>query len=93
MLADRHFGGGSAAIPAPPVPARGPAALILYCLLAVACLAIVALATSKLLGLRELRSSWPEELAAPEPGSAAIARPGSPGRHAASRDGDDAAGP
>lgn len=48
-----HFGGGVAAIPAPPVPPRRPVTLILYCLLGAACLAIVALATSRLLGQRE----------------------------------------
>jgi subtilisin family serine protease len=53
MTAGGHFGGGVAAIPAPPVSPRRPAALILYCLLGVACLALVALATSKLLGQRE----------------------------------------
>jgi type VII secretion-associated serine protease mycosin len=53
LQADDHFGGGLAAIPPPPVGARGPAALILYCLLAVCCLALVALATSRLFALRD----------------------------------------
>ena len=48
-----HFGGGVAAVPAPPVAPRRPAALILYCLLGAFCLAVVALATSRLLGQRE----------------------------------------
>jgi hypothetical protein len=53
MTAAGHFGGGIAAIPAPPVSPRRPAGLILYCLLGAACLALVALATSRLLGQRE----------------------------------------
>jgi hypothetical protein len=48
-----HFGGGVAAIPAPPVAPRRAVALILFCLLGAACLAVVALATSRLLGQRE----------------------------------------
>jgi hypothetical protein len=48
-----HFGGGAQAIPAPPVAPRGPLDLILYCLLGAACLALVALATSRLLALRD----------------------------------------
>jgi subtilisin family serine protease len=48
-----HFGGGVAAIPAAPVAPRRPAGLILYCLLGAVCLAVVALATSRLLGQRE----------------------------------------
>ena len=53
MASAGHFGGGVAAIPAPPVVPRRPITLILYCLLGAACLAVVALATSRLLGQRE----------------------------------------
>jgi subtilisin family serine protease len=53
MASAGHFGGGAAAIPKPPVPPRRPVTLILYCLLGAACLAIVALATSRLLGQRD----------------------------------------
>jgi subtilisin family serine protease len=53
MTSAGHFGGGVAAIPAPPVSPRRPAGLILYCLLGAACLALVALATSRLLGQRD----------------------------------------
>jgi subtilisin family serine protease len=53
MASAGHFGGGLAAIPKPPVPPRRPVTLILYCLLGAACLAIVALATSRLLGQRD----------------------------------------
>jgi subtilisin family serine protease len=89
MLVDSHFGGGTAAIPAPPVPARGAAALILYCLLAVACLAIVALATSKLMALREPTATEPDEPAREEHGYSAFTWPGPPGRHVATHDRDD----
>jgi subtilisin family serine protease len=51
--ASSHFGGGVRAIPAPPVAPRGPLGLILYCLLGAACLAVVALATSRLLAVRD----------------------------------------
>ena len=52
-----HFGGGVAAIPAPPVAPRGPAGLVLYCLLAVGCLAVIGLATGRLFTVRELRQT------------------------------------
>jgi len=95
-----HFGGGRAAIAATPVAPRGPAGLALYCLLAVACLAVVALATGRLLALRDARSGarydealagGPEPDAAPGAGSFLPAPPagrddGAPGaRHAAPR--------
>jgi hypothetical protein len=53
MAPSRHFGGGLASIPAAPVPPRGLASLVLYCLLGVACLAVVAIATSRLLAQRD----------------------------------------
>jgi len=49
LSAARHFGGGQAAIPPEPVTPRGETSLALYCVLGLACLALVALATSKLL--------------------------------------------
>jgi hypothetical protein len=88
MLADRHFGGGTSAIPSAPVPARGPADLILYCLLAAGCLAIVAVATSRLLAQREPPSRGPADPSGLEHGYPATSRPGPPGRHAAPRDGN-----
>ena len=48
-----HFGGGAQAVPKPPVAPRGPLDLLLYCLLGAACLALVAVATSRLLAARE----------------------------------------
>ena len=73
MPAAGHFGGGLSAIPAPPVAPRGPGALIWYCILGVAALAVVAVATSRLLAARDGMS------ANPPPGRE------SPARHAASR--------
>ncbi len=50
-----HFGGGLAAIPAQPVPARGSGTLILYCLIGVLSLAIVAASTSRIFAYRDRR--------------------------------------
>ena len=88
-----HFGGGVSAIPAPPVTPRPPAALILYCLLGAVCLAVVALATSRLLGQRETatadsspggggRASHASNL---PPRAAGMDGPPPPARHAAPR--------
>jgi type VII secretion-associated serine protease mycosin len=43
-----HFGGGRAAIPPPPIRARGLQQLVLFCLLAAACLALTVIAASRL---------------------------------------------
>ena len=43
-----HFGGGPAAIPPAPVRTRGLAQLVLFCLLAAACLALTVVAASRL---------------------------------------------
>jgi subtilisin family serine protease len=48
LAASSHFGGGPAAIPPPPVRSRGLDQLVLFCLLAVACLAMTATAASRL---------------------------------------------
>lgn len=48
VAAGSHFGGGPAAVPPVPVAPRGPEMLILWCLLAAVCLALVGLAASKL---------------------------------------------
>ncbi len=63
MAAAAHFGGGPAAIPPVPVAPRGPAGLVLYCLLAVGCLGLVAVATSKLLATRDLAAGGPGQQA------------------------------
>jgi hypothetical protein len=77
MAAVGHFGGGLAAIPPVPVAPRGSTGLMLYCLLAVAGLGLVALATSRLLAASD---QPPSDL----PAVAAGAMPGQgPGRNAA----------
>jgi hypothetical protein len=53
MAPSGHFGGGLASVPAAPVPPRGLVSLVLYCLLGVACLTVVAIATSRLLAQRD----------------------------------------
>jgi type VII secretion-associated serine protease mycosin len=48
IAASTHFGGGQAAIPLPPVRTRGLEQLVLFCLLAAACLALTVIAASRL---------------------------------------------
>jgi type VII secretion-associated serine protease mycosin len=48
IAASTHFGGGRAAIPPPPIRARGLEQLVLFCLLAAACLALTVIAASRL---------------------------------------------
>jgi subtilisin family serine protease len=86
-----HFGGGTAEIPAVPVAPRGPAGLALYCLLAVACLGLVALSSGRLLSARELPAEGPDEPHDGGPTRGGIARllppsgSAGPARHAAPR--------
>jgi hypothetical protein len=47
-----HFGGGGAAVPPEPVGARGPGQLVLFCVLAAGCLAMIIAATSRLILMR-----------------------------------------
>lgn len=88
-----HFGGGIAAIPAPPVQPRGQSILVLYCLLGACSLALVGVGVSRLFTLRE--SVAREDMPMPEQG---LSRPvtrivtGPPGRHAAPRGRGDGAG-
>jgi hypothetical protein len=80
-----HFGGGIAAIPAVPVAPRGRTALVLYCVLGLASLALVGLAVSRLFSLRDPPPSA-AALASLAPGAPGARVPaGPPGRHAASR--------
>jgi hypothetical protein len=87
MATAAHFGGGPAAIPPVPVAPRGPAGLVLYCLLAVGCLGLVAVATSKLLAARDLAAAGPAQQAHSGPGDGArplpSAAPSTVARHAA----------
>jgi subtilisin family serine protease len=81
-----HFGGGLAAIPAPPVQSRGLGALVLYCLLGACSLALVGIAVSRMFTLRE--SAAGDAAPVPEPLAgrpAARIMTGPPGRHAAPR--------
>jgi subtilisin family serine protease len=78
LAATAHFGGGPSAIPPAPVTPRGPAGLVLYCLLAAACLALVALSTSRLLSLRDSSGEPPRPAVRPPAPHAAA-------RHAAPR--------
>jgi len=87
MAAAAHFGGGPAAIPPVPVAPRGPAGLVLYCLLAVGCLGLVAVATSKLLATRDLAAGGPDHQVRNRPDENArplpSAAPSTIARHAA----------
>ncbi len=88
-----HFGGGTAAIPAPPVQPRGVGILVLYCLLGACSLALVGIGVSRLFTLGESAAGPERAMAEPGPG-----RPvtrivtGPPGRHAAPRGRGDGAG-
>jgi type VII secretion-associated serine protease mycosin len=79
FAATAHFGGGIAAIPAPPVAPRGRTALVLYCLLGAASLVLVAVAISRLFALRDPVPAEAGEVPPPRVPA------GSPGRHAAPR--------
>jgi type VII secretion-associated serine protease mycosin len=52
VAVSRRFGGGPAAVPPAPVRPRGPLSLVLYCLLAVACLILVGVAAMRLVSRR-----------------------------------------
>jgi subtilisin family serine protease len=52
VSADSHFGGGLAAISPPPVASRGVRQLVLFCVLAAVCLAMIVIATSRLILMR-----------------------------------------
>jgi subtilisin family serine protease len=52
LSADSHFGGGPAAVPAPPVAPRGVRQLVVFCGLAAICLAMMVIAASRLVLMR-----------------------------------------
>jgi type VII secretion-associated serine protease mycosin len=56
LAAAVHFGGGKAAVPAPPAFKRGPGALIGFIVLALGSLALVVIGLARLVKLRRLRS-------------------------------------
>jgi hypothetical protein len=71
VSAASHFGGGSAAVPSSPVQPRGPLALVLYCLLGAACLALIGVAAMRLVAFRQqvpAGGSWPPDPVPPTPG-------------------------
>jgi len=90
--AGSHFGGGPAAVPRDPVGPRGVGQLLLFCVLAVCCLAMIVVATSRLILMRRPGGApgdlphgpaWPEpggEVGAPEiPAAGARPVPPRPG--------------
>ena len=84
--AGAHFGGGTAAIPAPPVTPRGRALLAIYCLLGAISLLVVGMAVSRVFALRDLGRADTAMAAEPRAGPVMprIAT-GPAGRHAAPR--------
>jgi len=70
VAAISHFGGGPAAVPSVPVSPRGPAAIVGYGLLAVICLALVALASSRLMSGGGSTDAHAVVAAGPTPGPA-----------------------
>ena len=57
VVASAHFGGGAAAVPAPPVAPRGAGELVLFSILAFASLALVLAALAALTALRRARGT------------------------------------
>jgi subtilisin family serine protease len=58
---DRHYGGGLTAVPPAPVAPRSVRQLVVFCLLAAICLAMIGIATSRLLLMRRPRHAVPHE--------------------------------
>jgi subtilisin family serine protease len=52
VSSDSHFGGGLAAAPPPPVTPRGLRQLVVFCILAAICLAMIVIAASRLVQMR-----------------------------------------
>jgi subtilisin family serine protease len=52
ISSDSHFGGGPAAAPPPPVTPRGLRQLVVFCILAAICLAMIVIAASRLVQMR-----------------------------------------
>ena len=55
VSAASHFGGGPAAIPSSPVAPRGVRQLVLFCVLAAVCMAMIVIGTSRLVLMRRPR--------------------------------------
>ncbi|HTW05254.1 MAG TPA: S8 family serine peptidase [Streptosporangiaceae bacterium] len=78
---DSHYGGGPAAIPAAPVAPRGVRQLVVFCLLAAMCLAMIGIATSRLVLMRRPRHAGPLELHAAQGEPHAAQHEHHPGAH------------
>jgi len=52
VSSDSHFGGGLAAVPPPPVTPRGLRQLVVFCILAAICVAMIVIAASRLVQMR-----------------------------------------
>ncbi|MGD0374956.1 MAG: S8 family serine peptidase [Streptosporangiaceae bacterium] len=96
VLPGSYFGGGPAAVPPVPVGPRGKQQLVLYCVLGLACLAVVVTATSRLVLRRRQPAGeryppdWPAGPARDAPNGLSA---GSAGRHAAAPQRPGAASP
>ncbi len=84
------FGGGPAAVPSAPVRPRGLRSLLLFCILGLACLAVIVAATSWLVVMRRQPPRRLDQQDTPGPGTDPAADPldlegaRAAGRHAAS---------
>jgi subtilisin family serine protease len=77
VAASSHFGGGPAAVPGPPVASRGLGGLLLFCLLGVACIAMIGIAAVRLVAARPvLAASEPRGPLPPTPGWGLLPAPG-----------------
>jgi subtilisin family serine protease len=73
VSAASHFGGGPSAVPAPPVAARGVRQLVVFCVLAAICLAMIVIATSRLVLMRRPLAPAGYPAAGPVPDGTAAA--------------------
>ena len=76
LRASEHFGGGPAAVPPVPVPPRGRQQLVLYGLLALACLALMVRSVVRLAAFRRRRPAGTGGPPAPWQGGAVLTHPG-----------------
>jgi len=67
IRARSHFGGGPSAIPAAPIRSRGLGQLVLFCVLAAACVAMTAAAAGRLVAARPYGAADPAGRGAPVP--------------------------
>jgi subtilisin family serine protease len=78
---ERHYGGGPAAVPTPPVAPRGVRQLVMFCFLAAICLAMIGIATGRLVLMRRPRHAGPHELHGPQHEPHAAQHEHHPGSH------------